>query len=163
MQITCLSSSLEQAMLTSSLLMNLKRTNGVLNCLLFMMTMKKRLSQGLNPARSLLIPTWVGLLIHQNQFFLRSLIAKLFDLILLSFLQIVSRPHLRTQHSGSSMKGMSISVLLARHNSLLQMLIVCMRLLPVTPHFLTPLPMMTASMAMVAVRWCSFLLAQQAI
>ena len=127
------------------------------------MTMEKRLSQGQNPARSLLIPAWVGRSIHQNQFFLRSLITKLLDLTLLIFLQTLSRLHLRTQHSGSSMKDVSISVLLEKHNFLLQMLIACMRLLPATPCFLTPLPMMMDSTAMVAVKWCSFWLEQQAI
>ena len=163
MRMTCLPSSLEQAMPTSSLLMSLKRTNGFLSYLPSMMTMEMRLSQGQNHARSLLIPAWAGWSIHQNQSYLRSLIMKLLDLILLVFLQTRSRLHLRTQHSGSSMKDVSNSVLLKKHDLLLQMLIVCMRLLPATPYFLTPLPMMMDSMAMVAVKWCSFLLEQQAI
>jgi len=163
MKMTCLRSSLEQAMLTSSLLMNLERTNGFLNHLASVMTMEMRLSQGQNHARSLLIPAWAGWSIHQNPFYLRSLITKLLDLVLVVFLWTVSRPHLRTQHSGSSMKDVSVSMLLGKHDFLLQTLIICMRLLPVTPYFLTLLPMMMDSTAMVAVKWCSFLLEQQAI
>ena len=133
-----------------------------LNHLRFLMTMEKRLSQGQNQGRNLLTLAWAGQSIHPSQSFLRSLIAKLLDLILLAHLLTVSKPHLKIQHSGSSMKDMNVSVLLENQDSLLQMLNISMCLWPVTLYFLSPLPTMMDSLDMVVVRWCNCLLEQQA-